>query len=344
MTRILGSYDDRDVSLSAKDQYFRQVHWIADLPREEEDQLVQMVEQCRQEGAKAHPDTQILAAAAVAIDRLVQGYQQLVIAIARQLRHRFHSMDLMDLIQEGNGGLLRAIEENDASKGLPLKALACSYIRYAICDAWRTQNGVVRCSQVAHKQLAQVLRAEARLLQEQQHEPTLAEIAQAAGLSLVQVHEAQALRQWLRIESLQAYQAEHEERGDDESFSSLVQVSPPQEVRCAAVRHAMQVVLTPQQRQVIALRYGLIEGQEQGMTHPEVAGLLGCSRDNSAHIEMMAERRLRQHLGGLVGQAVICCVVCGQPVPQRFLGRPRRYCRNNRCLWAAKKLLKAEVA
>ncbi len=106
----------------------------------------------------------------------------------------------------------------------------------------------------------------------------------------------------------------------------------------------MQEVLTGRQWEVIALRYGLLDGCEQGMTHTEVAAHLGVTRDNSAHIEMVAERRLRQHLGGLFGLPVICCLACGKPVPQRVASRPRHYCHNNACRYAVQKMQRQEVA
>jgi RNA polymerase primary sigma factor len=285
MTGVIGDYDDRDVSLLAQDQYFRFVRWTPELPREEEDQLVQIVERGKQERVKSRRDVQVIEAAALAVDCLVQGYQGLVIHIARQLKDRFHSMELMDLIQEGNIGLLRAIEENDASKGLPLKALACHYIRYAICDAWRERYGFARCSRSAYSEMVVVLQAEASLLQEGGQVPTVEQLAQVTGLSHSQVYEVQDFRSWLSIVSLEAYQAEHEERGDEESFHSLFEgssVSADSLQRGAAVRQAMEEVLTERQRVVIALRYGLAEGEGQGMMHTEIAALFGNVRENSS--------------------------------------------------------------
>jgi len=260
------------------------------------------------------------------------------------MKHRFHGMDVMDLIQEGSCGLLRAIEENDVSKGLPLKALACKFIRYAICDAWREQNGFVRCSRKAHQEMVDVLQAEASLLQERQHEPTVAELAQVAGLSSTQVFDVQTFRQWLKMESLEAWQEEHEQRGDDESYRSLFEVAPFAEQRCAAVRQAVEDVLTERQRVVMNLRYGLAEGAGQGMMHTEIAALFGINREVSSRQESQAKQRLQVALAPLVNEPAVCCVVCGKPVSQRVLSRPRRYCHNNACRYAARKLQKQEVA
>jgi RNA polymerase primary sigma factor len=335
---------DRSVSLLAQDQYMREVRWVPELLREEEDELVQVVERGKLEQVKAHPDAQVEALAAAARDRLVEGFQGLVICIAHDMKHRFHGMDVMDLIQEGNCGLLRAIEENDVSKGLPLKALACSYIRYAISDAWREHNGFVRCSRQAHGELVTVLRAEASLLQERQQEPTVAELAQATGLSFTQVFEVQTFRQWVKMESIEAFQEEHEERGDEEPYRSLFEVAPFSEPRCAAVRQAVEEVLTERQRVVINLRYGLAEGAGQGMKHTEIAALFGINWEVSSRQESKAKQRLRVALAPLVNESAVCCVACGKPVPQRVFSRPRRYCHNNVCLYAARKLRKQEVA
>jgi RNA polymerase primary sigma factor len=335
---------DRSVSLLAQDQYMREVRWVPELLREEEDALVQVVERSKLECAKAHPDVQVVAMAAAARARLVEGFQGLVICIAHDMKHRFRGMDVMDLIQEGSCGLLRAIEENDVSKGLPLKALACSYIRYAISDAWREQNGFVRCSRKAHQEMVDVLQAEALLLQACQHEPTVAELAQAAGLSSIQVYEVQTFRQWLKMESLEALQEEHEQRGDDEPYRSLFEVAPVSELRCEAVRQAVEDVLTERQRVVITLRYGLAEGAGQSMMHTEIAALFGINREVSSRQESQAKQRLQVALAPLVNEPAVCCVVCGKPVPQRVLSRPRRYCHNNACRYAARKLQKQEVA
>lgn len=336
--------DDRDVSLLAVDQYFRWVRWSPVLSREEEDALVLVVERGKQERMKASPDQQVQALAASARDRLVQSFQGLVIHIATQMAHRFSHLEVMDVIQEGNLGLLRAIDENEVSRGYPLRSLAGACIRYAILDAWREQEGLVSCSRKAMADWGRVARVSTRYEQEQGREPTVSEVAQETGMSAAEVYEVQVWRRWRRAESLHALQAE-QERADGELPCSPVFVQAHESrVSPAVVQQAMAEVLTQRQQQVIGLRYGLLDGDGQGMTHPEVAARLGVTVSDSAHIEMNAERRLQQRLGGLVGLPVICCVVCGQPVPQRFLGRPRRYCHTNQCRWAAKKILAREVA
>ena len=77
--------------------------------------------------------------------------------------------------------------------------------------------------------------------------------------------------------------------------------------------------------------------------HTEIAALFCVTRENSSRHESQAKKRLQVALAPLVDEPTVMCVVCGKPVPQRILGRPRRYCRNDECRYAARKLLK-EVA
>lgn len=342
MTNVIGSQDDEHASLMAVDQYFRWVRWSPALTQEEEARLVEVVERGKRERMQSFPDARVLAEAREARDRLVESFQGLVIHIAKQMQHRFEHLELLDLIQEGNIGLLRAIEENDVSKGYPLRALAGACIRYTISDAWREQEALVRCSRPAMTQWVQLSRLQEQFQQEQGREPTLVEIAQATGYPPAEVFEIQLLRRWRETISLHVFVEEGERDEDEIECAPVFAAAAETGVHDAEVQQAMQEALTQRQRQVIALRYGLVEGVGQGMTHAEVAAQLGVSRSDSAHIEMSAEERLRQRLGGIVGLAVICCVVCGKLVPQRVVTRPRRYCQNNHCRWAARKLLQVE--
>src|SRR5437764_4507200 len=97
--------DNQDVSLLAIDQYMRFVKWTRELTLEEEGQLLERVERGKQEQVQPSPDRQVLAEAKQAYDRLVVGFQPLVIHIANHYTYRARSMELMDLIQEGNEGL-----------------------------------------------------------------------------------------------------------------------------------------------------------------------------------------------------------------------------------------------
>src|SRR5215470_16176266 len=101
--------DDRDISLLAEDQYFRQVRWSEPMPREEEATLFRRVQRGRLERVKPCPNQWVLSLAKHACDRLVEGFQPLVIHIAQRYVRLGRNLDVMDAIQAGNLGLLQAI-------------------------------------------------------------------------------------------------------------------------------------------------------------------------------------------------------------------------------------------
>jgi DNA-directed RNA polymerase sigma subunit (sigma70/sigma32) len=116
--------EEREISLMAIDQYLRQVRWTAPLPDEEEARLMAYVERGKAEYVKSCPDEQVLADAKRARDRLVEGYQRLVMYLARRFLYYARRLELSDLIQEGNLGLMEAIERHDVRTGYRLSALA----------------------------------------------------------------------------------------------------------------------------------------------------------------------------------------------------------------------------
>src|SRR5437016_8960153 len=109
--------DDRGVSLLAIDQYMRLVKQIPRLSSEEETYLFEWVEQGRAEQVQPLPDKHILERARLARDRLVLGYQHFVIYTAKKYRRSCYSMELLDLISEGNLGLLRALAYHRSGEG-----------------------------------------------------------------------------------------------------------------------------------------------------------------------------------------------------------------------------------
>ena len=107
--------DDRDVSLMAYDQYLCMVHWTPRLSEEEILQLLQQIARGKVEQLKACPDSRVLAQAKEARDHLVVGLQRLVMCMAQRCHRGSGRMELLDLIQEGNIGLLKAKIPSDRS-------------------------------------------------------------------------------------------------------------------------------------------------------------------------------------------------------------------------------------
>src|SRR5256885_4577637 len=136
--------DDSHASLMALDQYMRQLKGTCPLTDEEEKRLVQCVERGRVEASQAWPDKQVLEEAKQARDRLIEGFLRLVVCIARQYVGVCRGMDLLDLVQEGNEGLLKATDRHESGKGYPLVAFVSRYVRGAILTALYRRDGMVR--------------------------------------------------------------------------------------------------------------------------------------------------------------------------------------------------------
>src|SRR6266704_5048260 len=102
----MSTYEEQDVSLMALDQYIRQVRWLEPLTQEEEAQLLARIERGKDEKRQAQPNGWRLSLAQAARERLVEGYLPWVIHLAKEYVSRARGMQLLELIQEGNLGLL----------------------------------------------------------------------------------------------------------------------------------------------------------------------------------------------------------------------------------------------
>ena len=285
--------DNRDVSLLAEDQYFRQVYWSEPLPREEEAPLFRRVQRGRLEQEQSCPNQWVLSLAKHARDRLVEGFQPLVIHIAQRYVRLGRNLDVMDAIQTGNLGLLKAIELHEAEKG-GFTGLASRCISYAISDElWRHGNAV-HYTDDGWKKLRKLRRAEQRLWRVLGGEPTVHQLAVEMQVSEATVCE---LRGWWQMREMTSlYALSVFEEGDvEERYNFLPlweQATPPlgSQASCQAVCEVCEQVLTERQRRVIALLY------EEGSSYLRVAQLLGVTEWAIRSTEAWALRKLRQVL------------------------------------------------
>ena len=111
---------------------------------------------------------------------------------------------MLDLVQEGNLGLLRAIEHNDVSKGYPLRALVTAYVCGAILDALRERDGMVRITDRVSRQLRQLRKVQRELLHALGREATYAELAASMQLSVEKVCELMCYQHRQEVSSLEA--------------------------------------------------------------------------------------------------------------------------------------------
>ncbi len=275
----MSTQDDQDVSLMALDQYIRQVRWLEPLTQEEEAQLLARIERGKYERRQLQPNAWRLSLAQAARERLVEGYLPWVIHLAKGFVSRARSMQLLDLIQEGNVGLLHAIEHNDVSKGYPLRALVTAYVRGAILDALRERDGMVRIPLRATRQLRQLRKAQRELLHTLSREATYAELAAHMQLSVEKVCELVCYQERQEVKSLEAMvqaRASEEEASFVSAFAATAEqmrVQPWSEL----IEQAMQTMLTERQRTVMQLRYGFGEGCGPMRTQEEAAELAGVA-------------------------------------------------------------------
>ena len=293
--------DDRSFSLLAKDQYFRQVYWTEKLVVGEEAMLLRRVERGRWEREHPCPNQWVLSLAKQARDRLVEGYQPLVIHIARRYQARCRSMELLDLIQEGNVGLLKAVEQYTAAKGVAFGAVAGRCIQDAMVAAVWDRDTTVSLPRRARWMLSQMRRVERELTRVLGHQPPLAEIAAQMQVREEKLCELIEWEQQVQVLSLHRLLEENEEEEEDQFVGLYGVVQEGDAGRNQALlgwlRSALETALTPRQREIFCLRHGLSGGQP--LKHIEVAALLGISVNCATTLESEARKRLCKALTAL---------------------------------------------
>ncbi|MBU1149179.1 sigma-70 family RNA polymerase sigma factor [Patescibacteria group bacterium] len=272
-------FDLADIASDSIQMYLREIGKVPLLSSEEEVKLAKRKEKCDVAAQK----------------KLIEANLRLVVSIAKKFTGR--SLSLLDLIQEGNVGLFRAVEKFDYRKGYKFSTYATWWIRQAITRALADQSRIIRIPVHMVETINKFTQIQRQLIQSLGREPLPEEIAAEMSEPVEKIHHIIKISQ--DTVSLETSVGEDDEDSTLGDFIEDVKSVTPS--RAAALQllkdHVREIIteLTPREQKILEMRFGLTDGVAH--TLEQVGQEFGVTRERIRQIEAKALERIKEHEG-----------------------------------------------